>query len=99
MQFTRATEISQLLILLFPEKMPCSFPGPAIFPCGSGCQSQLPKRNPFILRWLESGRKCNQSLTTLTIISVLNALDNSGGVISIYGRSHSPACSLTPFVA
>lgn len=83
---------------LFAERVPCGFPSPALFPFGTGCQSQRPDRILNILGRLEIRRKCHQPLAALTIVSTLKALNSNGIVLSIDGRARSPGCSFAPFV-
>lgn len=81
---------------LFADLASCGFPSPALFPSGTGCQSQQPDRILNILSWLETGRECNQPLATLTIVSVLKALNSNGIIISIDDRARSPDGYLAP---
>jgi hypothetical protein len=94
-----ASDPESTYLPLYLDRCQAGFPSPALFPCESCCQSQLPNRNPFVLSWLESRREYNQPLATLTIVRALKALNSNGGVVSIYGRARSPVCSLAPFVA
>lgn len=84
---------------LFAERCPAGFPSPAVFPSGSGCQSERPDGILNILNWLETTRECNQPLVTLTIFSVLKALDSNGIGVSIDGIARSPDCSFAAFTA
>ncbi len=75
------------------------FPSPALFPSGSGCQSQQPDRMLSIFSWLGAKRECDQPLATLTIVSSLKALNSNGIVVSIDDRARSPDGSFEAFIA
>lgn len=83
---------------LFTERCAAGFPSPALFPYVSGCQSQLPVSKSIYFSLLRFRRVCNQSLTKLTIVRGLKALNSNGALTRLSRWSFTCNCSFVPFV-
>lgn len=62
----------------FAEPVAAGFPSPALFPYRSGCQSKQSYINSIYFSLLNPIWVCIQSLTKLTVVRALKALNSKG---------------------